>query len=362
MASVKARAKRHALIKKAHWESSLPEYTGDNDRIYLIRLAAAMNEVAPEVRQKLVIDYWKAMGNPVDGFSKVSPFYFLTASNIVYLKNKEIHLHTKYDRLLIDTYARVQSMVKPEPVDTKKKVSVKDNVLELAKKYAAEIDAAIDQFCTVGTKMDVKSYLAQNNASAPVCMAIASFYTGLAQELKIAKSKKDEQLVEGYSHIPTRGLNNFILYVDEIVSVAEQMSAVAKSTKARKPRAKKEKPPSVIANKVQYLKEYPELELKSITPEKVVGATQVWVFNTKYRKFFKYEALDGMTLTWKGTTLQNFDPTKSGAKTIRKPELFMKDAAGTTRRRLERLFGEIKGVLAKATGRINEEVIIVRVF
>jgi hypothetical protein len=62
------------------------------------------------------------------------------------------------------------------------------------------------------------------------------------------------------------------------------------------------------------------------------------------------------------TTLQNFDPEKSGAKTIRKPEEFLKSVETMSKRPLTKAFREIRGVLAKATGRINEECLIVKVF
>lgn len=364
MASVKAREKRHALVKKGAWENSLPEWRAGMDfRMYALKLTNAMSEVDAPIRQKFVIAHWTAEGKDTKDFLKVSPFYFYSAAAVLVLKNKDIPLPKSYVKKLADAYHEVKRRVPVENPDDKPKktVSVRDHVVEAAKRIAAEIDASIDNYCFVtGETFDPKRYLESAQASAPVCKIIADYYRNLAIELKTVKGGKDEQLVEGYSNFTTRGLNGMIKMVDAIIASADQLAAIAKAT--RKPRARKEKPAGVVASKVKYLKEFPDLGIKSVSPDKVVGANQVWVFNTKYRKLFKYEALPGMTLTWKGTTLQNFDPSKSGAKTIRKPELFMGEASSTTKRRLERMFDEIRGVLAKATGRINEEVIIVKVF
>jgi hypothetical protein len=111
--------------------------------------------------------------------------------------------------------------------------------------------------------------------------------------------------------------------------------------------------------------EYAELGLKSVHPAKIIGADTVYLFNTRLRKMFKYVAIDGMTLTVKGTTLQNFDTAKSGSKTIRKPEVYFSPMSGwedMTKRPFNKLFDEVKSVLAKAPGRISSDMIIVKVF
>lgn len=365
MASVKTRAKRHALVKKSAWENTLPEYRPDmNFMTYGLKLTNALNEVDEKLRQKYVIAYWKAEGKDVSSFDKISSYYFYSAMAIIYMKVKEVPVPQSYETKLSDAYDEVKRRVEllsvPVEGKLKKVVSVKENINELAKKIAAEIDAAVDNFYLTGEKFNIKEFLVASGASATVCKEIASFYVNSAKELEAARTGKYEQLVEGYSHLPRRKLNAFVAMMESIVEGAMQRAAIKKVM--RTPRKRKEKAPSVIASKVVFLKEDESLKLKSIHPEKVVGATQVWVFNTKYRKLFKYEALEGMTLSWKGTTLQNFDPTKSGAKTIRKPELMLPQVIDNTRRRLERLFDDVRGVLAKATGRSNGETIIVRVF
>lgn len=362
MASVRARAKRHALIKKSAWENNIPEFDKKKESVtlYTLKLGNALNDVDKAQRQKFVIQYWDIQKKDTENFTKVSEFYFYSAALLIMLEKKGIPMTPENKTRLDAIYNDVKSRVPVEKREKKVTANVRDNTEDLAKKIAAEIDGAIDDFYATGTKMDIKKYLIQAKASAPVCKMIADFYKGQLSELKEAQAGKDEQLNEGYSHLAKRAMKNIIAYVESAVNDSLQMSAIAKV--ARKPRKRKEKAPSVIAKRVAYLGVYDPLQLKSIHPEKVVGASQVWVFNTKYRKLYKYEALDGMTLTWKGTTLQNFDPTKSGGKTIRKPEAFMKDAVDTTKRRLERLFDEVRGVLAKATGRLNNETLIVRVF
>jgi len=189
-----------------------------------------------------------------------------------------------------------------------------------ANKLGSEIDAAIDEVSVGKSNFDVKDFLIKSQVSAPVAKQLIEFYKPLYKELQIATGDNDYQMSEGYLHLGKRNMKRLIEFVQS------------------------------------------ELKMKSIFPEKVVGATECWVFNVKYRKLFQYVAQDGMMLTWKGTTLQNFDPEKSGAKTIRNPGVFFKNIESMTKRPLVKAFNDIKSVLAKATGRISEDVIIVKVF
>jgi hypothetical protein len=110
------------------------------------------------------------------------------------------------------------------------------------------------------------------------------------------------------------------------------------------------------------LKEFADLKLRSITPDKIVGADQAWLYNTKLRKLFKYQALDGYTLTIKGTTIQNFDPEKSGSKILRKPDVQLAGVSSMSKRPMSNLFNDVKATMGKATGRVSNEYIILGAF
>ncbi len=118
----------------------------------------------------------------------------------------------------------------------------------------------------------------------------------------------------------------------------------------------------VLAKGVKYLKEYPSLKLKSVTPDKIVNSTEVWVFNVKVRRLFKYTALDGTKLSVRGTTIINVNPEKSGGKILRKPEAQLEGVWDMTSRPLNKLYTAIRARASKAVGRMNEDSVILKCF
>lgn len=117
-----------------------------------------------------------------------------------------------------------------------------------------------------------------------------------------------------------------------------------------------------VNKKVKYLLEYPELNLKSIQPHKIVGAVGVWIYNTKTRKLAYYESFLKDYLGVKGSTLTNFCPERSCQKTIRKPDEVLGKIVGKPHAAAHTTFLGIKAVESPLTGRINKDCLILEVF
>ena len=222
--------------------------------------------------------------------------------------------------------------------------------------HIGEFEAGVD-LIYAGKPFDSKSYLLTNNVKSTVAKQIGQHFKSVLRELKDIDS--DEVLQEAYDAYSKRELRIMREAIANMISTCDIVSAISK---AKKPSIRKDKPPSVLAKDVKYLREYLPLKLRSITPDKIVNSTEVWIFNIKVRRLFKYEALDGMKLSVKGTTILNFDPSKSGGKIIRKPEQSLKDIDNMTTRPLNKLFSGIRAVASKALGRINEDSIILKAF
>jgi hypothetical protein len=107
------------------------------------------------------------------------------------------------------------------------------------------------------------------------------------------------------------------------------------------------------------MKEFAELKLKSVKPENIIGATELWVYNTKYRKVQVYKAPTGLAV--KGTTVIGFDIVESKSLTLRKPEDFFKGLT-LTKRPLNAAIKSVKTKASVPNGRINEECIILGAF
>lgn len=236
--------------------------------------------------------------------------------------------------------------------------SIQQRMDDKAHELAGEIEGAIDDFVlTKKSTFSTKNYLAANNVAAPIAKRIGEFYVKTSKELHEAIEGKDDQLKEGYSHFNKRELKKFAEFIDQIIVDCSQAVQTAKATRA--PRKRKPVPLSKQVSKVKYLKEFAELKLKSVKPEDMIGAKEVWVYNTKYRKVQLYKSDTGLAI--KGTTLIGFDVTESKSMTLRKPEDFFK---GLTigKRPLNAAFKTLKTKPATPNGRINEECIILGAF
>ena len=238
-------------------------------------------------------------------------------------------------------------------------ISIQQRMEEKARELASEIDGAIDDFM-INKKNDfsTKNYLLANLVAAPIAKRIGEMYVATAEELRGAIEGTDEQLVEGYSHFTKRELKKFAEFVEGIISDCNQQVQTAKANRA--PRKRKEKPASVQVARMKYLKEFAELNLKSVKPEGIINSTEVWVYNTKYRRISVYKAENG-ALAVKGTTILGFSVTESKQFTLRKPADFFK---GLTigKRPLNAKMKTLTTKSAVPNGRINEETIILGAF
>jgi rubrerythrin len=369
--NVVKRAKLHQAAKKASWMSNIPEFQVMDYNGSLMRWLNFFNmDVPPKDKKSWVINYWAAQDKPTKGLDKLGDAWFSQSAVLVKLieaghdleERHAAYLDEKYKELIAKTKQPIFDEDGNEVVEEKpqpKGPSIQERIDRQARMHSAEFDAAIDDFCFKGTDFDANLYLKKHDISSPVAKKIADNLKRELKELEEAAKGSDPQLVEAYSNFSKAGLKKLIAFVRSCIIECNNMAVVARTT--RKPRMRKEKPASVVAAKLQYLKEYPELKMRSIPAEKIVGATTVVLFDTKYRKLIHYECVEGATITIKGTTLQNFDPNKSYSKTIRKPEV-MDGIQAMTKRPYNALIKGVRAVEAKVNGRINNNQIILMVF
>jgi hypothetical protein len=169
----------------------------------------------------------------------------------------------------------------------------------------------------------------------------------------------DKDLKEGYSNFTKTQLKKLIAYCDQIILDCGKVTGEA--AKTRKPRKRKVKTAEQLVGKMKYCAEFEELKIKSVEPKLIVGVMQLWVYNTKTRKLGCYHAEDAGGLTVKGSTIQNFNETKSIQKKLRKPEVTIPEVMSGGKVFLRNVIDGIKAVPSALTGRINEDTILLKV-
>jgi len=197
------------------------------------------------------------------------------------------------------------------------------------------------------------------DAKAAHARIIKELYVRQYNEYLELAEGKDEQLKEGYSHLSKAQIKKITAFYQEIISACEMLGQEAKVN--RKPRAKKAQPKDKIVAKLKYAKTNEPLKLVSINPVDIVGAQELWVYNTKSRKLGKYVAEEYKELSVKGTSIINYNEFKSVQKTLRKPEDQLKEFKSAGKVALRKFLDDIKAVDIKLNGRINEEIIILKV-
>jgi hypothetical protein len=239
--------------------------------------------------------------------------------------------------------------------------TIQDRLNEKTSETIGELEGHYDAFiCDPKYQFKPYDYLVANNVPQSQLTKYEAVYQARFDELKLAFEKTDEQLTEGYSHYKAADFKRIMAFIDQILNDIIQYRGVKKATK--KVRAPKSVSKEKVVSKLKYSKEDKVLRLVSINPADIIGAQELWVYNTKTRKLGKYiaDSLKG-PLNVKGTGIIGYDEHKSTSKTLRKPDEKLKEFAKATKIQLRKFLEDIKATETKLNGRINADTVLLRV-
>ena len=244
--------------------------------------------------------------------------------------------------------------------------NIQERLREAAGEMSEELDTAIDAWITDPEAFDPKAFKIVNllrgkGAKAAHARYIKGFFArGHTELIELASGEADEQLREAYKHNSRRNIKKLIEFYESIVAACDQIAAEAKVLK--KPRAKKVKPAEELVKKLKFKLSEDKLSITSVPTAGIIGAQAAVVYNTKTRKIGLYFAKTSEGLNVKGASIINFTD-KSYQKTLRKPDLQLKEfKEQNTQKRVETWFGKIKATETNLNGRVNVELILLKVF
>lgn len=177
-------------------------------------------------------------------------------------------------------------------------------------------------------------------------------------ELQESIDKLDPQLVEAYSHLSTKRKKDFVGWYEGIIADAKRFGANTKTV--RKTRIKKPVSLEKQLAKLKYLKASAEDKLVSINPSQIIGATELWTYNVKYKKLTRYIAESGVGFEVKGTTLTKYDQSKSLTRTLRKPEQTLAEILSSSKTKAAKAFDALTTKPSEPNGRMSEDTIILK--
>jgi hypothetical protein len=188
---------------------------------------------------------------------------------------------------------------------------------------------------------------------------VMEYYAGWFAELAEASERNtDPQLKEAYAYLSKKQLKERVDLFSGIITDCESYLSNSRKSVVRKPRKSKPKTADKLVSKMKFQKEHTDLKIVSIDPSKIIGAKELWVFNTKYNVLAHYWSEQGLSV--KGTTLQGVDEGRSQQKKLRKPADTLPLITGSTAKAAERAFDNLKTKEASTNGRINEFTVILR--
>jgi hypothetical protein len=251
--------------------------------------------------------------------------------------------------------------------------SIQELLREKASEMTEEIEVFIDSFDYKKSSLksfDPLSMLRKVEAKGMHAKKIRGFYQREYDELfevlnppkRMTDAKKDDydQLKEGYSHLKKSEIQALVDMYRSILDACDMIEQEGKVNRA--PRKKKPVSKEKLVAKVKYCISDESTKSVSVKPVDLLGAVAALVYNTKTRKLGIYVAQDEAGFSFKGTTLLNFDESKSVQKTLRKPAEQLSPFKRIAKRSLQKEFENIKSVEIKLNGRFNEQTLILKVF
>ncbi len=270
--------------------------------------------------------------------------------------HEELRKYNKKAHNLYNTYLGQE--LNPETTIKKKRKTVQENINNKVQLLLAEVDYAIDVWDV--EPFDMYKYLSENKASAAVAKKIPQEYQDLIDEIKLAASGKSKQLKEAYAYMSKSEKTAFINFLVKIQTDSERYAENHKPV--RKPRKAKQISAIDKVKKLNFLDEDPDNKITSIDPSKIIGAEILYLYNTKTNQLCYYHAYDRGGLDVKGTSIQNFDTGKSEVKKLgAKTTHFLDRVLSGGKIVLNKIMNEINSKTGNVTGRVNNNMIILKV-
>jgi hypothetical protein len=241
------------------------------------------------------------------------------------------------------------------------KLTIQDHLREKVSDCCGELEGMFDDFIDAGAKMsaDFKpiGLMRGMNISPNMIGTVTRVWELRLAEFNEVLEGKDDQLVEGYSHLTKVQLRNCVKFCETVINDCNSYVQIKKVE--RKPRAKKAPSPEKLTRSFKFLREFADLKLKSEPVVKLVGASEAWLYDTAKRKLVHVVADSHIgTFSVKGSAVVGFDAQQTVQKTLRKPAEQLKAVTSVGKPAARKAFAAINATETKWNGRGNDNLII----
>jgi len=320
------------------------------------------NMTDEKLRKSFFVDYAeKFFPNNVDNVRNISPDLFTCGEYHTYGVLARMIMRgwpidqTKKEHLssLIKTYNKNSAKIIEPQVEKKKD---RDPVIS---KCINLVNEQLDDFGFVARKKFPEPSMADTvlkvGATNGQRTKVHEHFGNTILEIKQVITGDDELLKEAYSGVSKGTLQKVYNWFTAMPS-----EGLVVTQKTRKTRKKKVKSAAQILKLFICQKSDSELNVQSVDPETILGAQQLWVFNTKTRKLGVYYAANEKGLGVSRKSIDNYDEKTSFCKKIRKPKEIIPGVITAGKVALRHAMDEIRATKSPMKSRICETVLLLR--
>ena len=240
-------------------------------------------------------------------------------------------------------------------------ISIQARTRNSARDVIGYVEGQIDEFVESGCKKKINlyDYFQKAGIKGGYMTYVIEHFTDSYEEMQEMIKGDDDDLNEGYSFLTKPRKKKLVALYANILSDCQEWQKDCRGK--RKARKRKVKTPKELVKALKFKKSDEDFGIESVKPADIIGASQVWVFDTKTRFMHKYISDVGMTV--KGSTLKEFDPAQSHKKKIRESycEQVLDDVVNGGKVKLRKSIAGIAAKEVAVTGRIGKEMVIVRI-
>jgi hypothetical protein len=242
----------------------------------------------------------------------------------------------------------------------KKQVKVPHDIQRSIRDKARDVIGSIESMIDSREEFSVYEYMQKNELPAMYASYVVEYYEKQLNEFIEASTTKDEQLKEGYKKFGRVKLKKMI---DQYTSIVEDAKRYGDNTKKVRKVTRK---PKVMTNErlmknFKFKKEDHELKLVSVNPESIIGAEELWAYNTKNKILSVFRAVDRGGLSIKTVHVTNVDEKACLSKRLRKPEEAIAKLLQAGKIGLKKFMDELTTKPSYFTTRISSDTVLLRI-
>lgn len=192
---------------------------------------------------------------------------------------------------------------------------------------------------------------------------VVAYYEPVRDEIReVMRRGSDQDLREGYSLYTRDELKNILNKYETIVEDTNKFINNKKNVKKTQTRKKRSVSIEKKLKNIRYKKEDAEYKITSVNPSGIIGASEVWLFNARYRevRVIKTSSLSGLDI--KGASIINVDEKTSFArKTGNRSHDIIQEILSCNKAALKKVLDKVNTKINNATPRFTDDVLILRV-